>query len=478
MWERVKKFASEQVRNPVFPWFLAFVVGNLAIPQNGCQLELPRMLTLRAMADDHSFEIGRYIDWTDEWAKTPDGRYFNNRAPGPAFVGFPVFYVIDRIFVRPSEDGKVDEKGRRPWPGRALRDLTSLFVQQIPFGLLVLFGASWLLTQGVSLVAVHFFALAAFFGNTAAIFMNNYSGHALTATCVLGVLLALVMRRFFWVGFAYGFALLSDYGVAMLLPPLIASLFYLEANARRWFVPFVCGGLLPGALWIWYHVSAFGSPFLTANHFQNPMYQDVKTEGNLLGIFKPWPDPQVLGELLFGARRGLLPTQPWILLFVPIALGRLAMHYSTRTHRLVLMFSLGGLCLLLWLNSMYGGWFAGLSAGPRYLCAIFPALAFTAALFYDYLTRRRWKAALWAGLGVALAFRGLVFAVNPMAPLEPLWKYYWREIVAKETLTNWLRLGIYWALLGIAFYFVWTRRERHQRLSNVKASASQRYAKI
>src|SRR3989344_828640 len=156
MWDRFRNFCFAQARNPVFPWVVVFLIGNLAIPQHGDQLELPRMLMLRAMGDDHSFEIGRYIDWTDEWSRTPDGRYFNNRAPGPGLVGFPLYFAVDRLLEKPREGGKVDDKGRRPWPGYPLRASLAFWLQQIPFGLLVLFGATWLLTQGASLTAAHF----------------------------------------------------------------------------------------------------------------------------------------------------------------------------------------------------------------------------------------------------------------------------------------------------------------------------------
>jgi hypothetical protein len=442
-------------RNPVFPWVAAFWLGCLIVPQHGCQLELPRMLTLRAMADDQSFEIGRYIDWTDEWARTPDGRYFNNRAPGPGFVGFPLFFLVDRTLVRWREGGKVDDKGRRPWPGHLLRASLSFSLQQLPFGILVMLGATMLLSHGVPIFAVHFFALAALFGNTASIFMNSYSGHGLAATFVLGLLLALLSRRYFWVGLAFGFALLTDYGAAMLLLPLLAALFLVERDPRKWALAFVAGGLLPGVLWVWYHLSAFGSPFLTANHFQNPMYQDVRVDGNFMGIFKPWPDFKVLGELLLGARRGLLPTQPWALLFLPLSLLLLARFEKPKSEAFAgLVFTSLSFVLLLWLNSMYGGWFAGLSAGPRYLSQIIPAIAFMVAVYFTRIEAlawgRAWTKLLWVSLAAALVFRGLVFAVNPMAPLEPLWGFYWQAIVGKETLTNWFRLGIYFVLLGLA----------------------------
>lgn len=440
--------------HPLLPWVLAFWVGGIAIPQHGCQLELPRMLTMRAMGDHGTFQIGRYLDWTDEWAKTPDGRYYNNRAPGPTLVPFPVFYLIDRI-VELTEGGKVDDQGRRPWPGRAHRSILSFLFQSLPFGILVMLAGTWLYGQGVSLVLVHAFALAALLGNTAALFMNNFSGHGLTASFALGCVLAVLYRRWHWVGFCYGFALLCDYGTAVLLPPLLVALIYLEPRWRTWIPLFVLGGVLPGILWIWYHVAAFGSPFIMANHYQNPMYQDVSEAGNFLNIFKPRIDFAVLLKLLFGAERGILPTQPWVLVGVPWLLYWLVAKAkgASREWKLLVSFAVAGFLLRLALNACYGGWFAGNSAGPRYLSETFPILALAIALVLAPAPKLL-QGLVGLGFAAALVFRGLVFAVNPMAPLQPLWVFYWLQIVNHPSGSNWLRLGIYWALLALAYYAV------------------------
>mgnify|MGYP003693591663 CR=1 FL=1 len=56
-----------------------------------------------------------------------------------------------------------------------------LWLQIVPFFVLVLWVCRRLLKDGVDLSAVHFFALASFFGNTAAIYMNSNFGHGVAA---------------------------------------------------------------------------------------------------------------------------------------------------------------------------------------------------------------------------------------------------------------------------------------------------------
>ena len=440
-------------KSVVFPWVVVFLVGGLAVPQNGGQLELPRMLTMRAMAEHHTFQIGRYIDWTGEWARNPKGEYYNNRAPGPVLLGFPLYYIVDRIN-RPGEKVFRDEKGRRPWPGRSYRTILSFFLQMVPMGLLVLFGASILRKRGASDGALHFFALGCLFGATPSIFMNNYSGHGLVAWFVLALVLAMYRRNYLCSGLFFGLALLSDYSAGMLLIPLIAVLVWENGKSWQWIKPFVLGGLFPGVLWIWYHTSAFGSPFAIANHYQNPMYVDLRRiEGNLWGIFRPFPDWEILTKLLFSQSRGILFTQAWVLVGSVVGFLCLWRKNVPKDVRRLFVWFLSSLVLLLWMNSSFGGWHAGNTAGPRYIALIFPAFAWILALVWGQITTWE-KQLLWVGLGAALIFRGMVFAIHPMAPNVPLWQWLGDQIVQQEGWSNTTRLMLYFVLFGIAGFYI------------------------
>lgn len=450
----------------IFPLLLAFVVGCLVVPQNGGQLELPRLLTMRAMAEHHSFEIGRYIDWTDEWSRTPDGRYFNNRAPGPVLLGFPLFWPLDRL-LKLTERGR-DAKGRRPWPGREIRTTLSLFLQVLPLCFLVWVGTLFLANHGISLGGRVFFTLAALWANTASIFMNNWSGHGLTACLVFAALLALLYRRVFVFGFTLAAALLCDYVVALLYFPFLALVLRREGLNRKFFMQALAGAVLPGVLWVWYHQVAFGGPFTVANVYQNPMYKDVTAaKGNYLGIFTALPRWEILLKLLFGSERGILVSQPWILVGIPFSfLVSMKRESSLAARHLeicrqILGFAGLGLLLLLLLNSAYGGWFAGNTAGPRYLSSVFIPCAFAIACGWTAFSPWQ-RAMLWFALTFSLLFRALIFAVHPMAPRGSMWDYYIQELIGNSS--NWLRIAIFLTLVIGGLY--WVRlRERGTRWS-------------
>lgn len=418
---------------------------------------MPRMLTMRAMSEHQTFQIGRYLDWTDEWAKTPDGRYYNNRAPGPVLLPFPLFWPMDKL-IKATEGGKLDVHGRRPWPGRELRSGISFFLQVLPLCLLVWLASLWLLTHGVSTMAVHFFALAALWGNTASIFMNNWSGHGFTACFVFAALFALLQKRWRIFGFTLGCALLCDYVVAVLFLPFFGILFWRERIQGKLVGQILMGAFVPAVLWCWYHYVAFGGIFTVANKYQNPMYVDIKEQGNYLGIFRSLPTPAIIWKLLFGVERGVLFTQAWVLVGLPAGLYLAFRNRLSREQLQILLFATAGFLFLLLLNSAYGGWFAGNTAGPRYISSIFIPCAFAIAFLLDKFPQwLRWSA--WGALGSALIFRAMVFAINPMAPKTPLWEYHWLQIVEQEKFSNWGRFILCLTLYVLAALWIYRRRK-------------------
>lgn len=449
---------THSFRSLVLPWAVAFLLVNLVVTQDGGPNATSRFLTMRSMAEQGTFTIDHRFRASVDWSKTPDGHYYSNKAPGPMLLGFPVFFVIDQI-PRLWEGGYRDENGLRHYPGYFQKTATSLLVQVVPFILLAAWIVNWLAANGASLGAQSFFLLAAFFGNTASIYMNNYSGHGFTALLTLATLFSLLRGEFFWVGFFSSSALLSDYGFGMQIPALVCSIYFAvkrEGKFKRNIIQVAKGGIVPGVLWIWYHTACFGSPFAIANHFQNPVFRDTVTESvQLWGIFR-LPDFRVMWELLFGPSRGILYTQPWLYLVIgSFCLSFLAKRTSTpklsRYTGIAGLFCLLSLAGLLFMNVAFGGWHGGATAGPRYLSGIFPAFALWAALDFD-----RWikpvKILAWVLLGFSLFYRGLVFSSTILAPVAPLWEFYFAEI-RRPKLTAELRLAIYFLIVAGAMYW-------------------------
>ncbi len=444
------------------PWAVVFVLMHAGMTPptafpGGAANALSRMATMRAM-EHGTFAIDPWVSWMmdpdtphavrgEDWAQTPDGHFYSNKAPGSAFVGFPLFAPLDRGEGQPP-----------PWLHRVL----AAAFQIAPYLVVVALALTLLPAAAFAGAAFHFTALALLFGNTAALYMGCYFGHALTGWLVLAVAVALLRDRPALGGLAYGFALLSDYSVGLLLPGLLVAFVVRNGRSVRWLVPFALGGVVPGALWVWYHTAAFGGPFAIANHFQNPMFQDTKASGtSLWGIFDLSLRGDVVGELLVGSRRGLLVTQPWMLVAVVAAVALVLRG----KHRAIAVFGVVGFGALFVMNACFGAWHGGWCPGPRYMSAIFPALALLAGLAYAEAGRPV-RIALWLGLAVAVQLAAQVFATHVLpARDEALWMWQWARITRLDAgWTSLAKLVGFWACVAAATVWV-ARRERGDALS-------------
>ncbi len=446
-------------KSTVLPWAILFIFSNLLVTQLSNTNARSRIASLRAITEGHTLDINNYKDWTMDWSQSPNGKIYSNKAPGGMLIGLPIFWATDLI-ASGFYHGSLDEKSRRPEPGYLQLIILVLFTQILPFAALVVFIANKLAAWGYSRATQHYFALAALFGNTAAIYMNTYFGHGLAALLFLGFAICWIERNYALASFWFSFAILTDYVGIAILPAFVLGTVLRERSLKP-ALPCM-GGAIPGALlWIGYHLAAFGSPFAIATQFNNPaLMEEVVNRSNLWGGFTFLPSLNILYELLIGPSRGLLFTQPWLLLtviLVPNFFAGGSRRNGNKPHfALMLMLGLMG---LLWINAGYGVWHGGWCAGPRYLSMIFPAFALLAAILLEKLPH--FRAPFWVALAAALCFRILIFPHSDLAPASPLWIYYFEQYFNGHLGTSLVRLFL--LLLGILGALFWVRRQSNQQ---------------
>jgi hypothetical protein len=78
-------------------WLLLFLGMNLINWQDGGVNAASRFAAIQSMAEDHTFQIGHFQDWTDDWSRGPNGHVYSNKAPGPMFLATPFAWVLNRI---------------------------------------------------------------------------------------------------------------------------------------------------------------------------------------------------------------------------------------------------------------------------------------------------------------------------------------------------------------------------------------------
>ena len=438
------------ILNSPFRWIgAAFLVAMILLPQMPGENEEARLATMAALVSQHTFAITTY-PWTLDWAQSPvNGNLYSNKPPGPVILGTPIFWLIDQA---PSLSTRAVHEstriGQRFQDRHIYNHVVSIAIQAIPFVMLVLFISSTLINQGYSVTSVHFGVISMLFGTTASIMMNSYFGHGVAALFVLGAAFSVMQKKYAIAGLCMGIAVLSDYGAALLTIPFLLGIGIQEGKqAARSLARVVLGAFTPALIWITYHWTIFGHPLHIASRFSNPIFFE-ESSFPLWGLFSTTSSLRILGELLVGSERGLLVTQPWVLLTTAFAFTLLFSKKHLRSEFFPLVvFSIGGLMLLLAANSSFSGWHSGWIAGPRYVSSVLPLFGLLAAMMYDHLARII-KVTLWLGLVLPIALFIVTYSTSIFAPNGvPLWHFYTNQLSHSTGIQPFLNIGGFTMLL-------------------------------
>ncbi len=363
---RFKKHVLAGYRSPLFPLIGLFLFIQLTFEQSGGTNEKSRAAAVFSFLERGSFRLDPDYDrFTVDWARTPDGAYTSNKAPGPAILAIPIVAPMDAILVHrtesPQERYLLREKASLPF-----MKISSIILQVIPWALLALVALSLMQDKKFSLRSQTIFLLAFLFGTTSSVFLNTFFGHSLSSVFLLFLFLSLIWGHFYWAGFFFGWALLCDFGVGFLVPGMLFVLWHYK-NSLNDYWKFIAGGIFPGIIWSWYHQFYYGSPFVISSKYQNPYFIDLSDKKDALwGVINFFPKWESVGALLYGPQRGLIITQPWVLA-VLVALIFLIFQKHFEKFRILAF----GFCLaflgIFWMNASFGGWHGGSAPGPRYL---------------------------------------------------------------------------------------------------------------
>lgn len=366
---------------PLRTWSLFLTLLFICTFQPGGPNSSSRLFAMNNLIEEGSPRIDRYHALTIDWSRTPDGHYYSNKAPGPILLGLPFYYVLDKIFTRGLETR--DERDvRRVHLIEFIDRVVSYFLQTLPLFLLTGMWLQALRKQGVRFTALQWMVIALLLGNTLTLMTSTYYGHAMTAVFLLAMGLGLWRGSVFGAYFFWGLAVLSEYSAAVVALPLTIAMWpQLKKTPAKNLMWIIAAGIFPGVLWTYYHLTCFGGLFALPNKFQNPAFVDT-AKFSLWGIFG-MPSPYAVIQLLFGWSRGLLFTQPWMLVFfaTPFFAGRLPNLSPWQSREQQLKFvTITGFILLLVVNAAFGNWEAGAVAGPRYLSPMFGLMALLVGL--------------------------------------------------------------------------------------------------
>jgi hypothetical protein len=434
---------------------LAFVAFARLAPQHAFNPQHVTRIALALSLSEGRVDIDQLAPYTMDKAFF-DGHYYADKQPGVSLLAVPVV-IATRIAL---ESGGVKLDPTDTYALITLVRTAAVATVSLPAALAVALLFLMALRLGVSQAAATFAsgALAMgtpFFGWSTTMFAHSLSGAILLGAMALIVLARPSARIAPLIGLLLGYLLVVDITAAP--AGALVGVFFLIQSARRGrdLAGLIVGGLIGLAPLLIYNQVTFGSPFRLG-------YSQVQGfEGMKQGFFGiTFPQPMVLGELLFGHFRGLLPLAP-VLLMVPIGLAAMAKHAPTRGLAIVILGTI--LCFLL-INASYFYWDGGASTGPRHLVAALPL----ACLALAFAWPPGWPAKLVALLllGVSLSISMVVASFDPMSPpwfSNPLLDYLLPSFFKGDWVQATVATAVVW--LGYLLVALWPERsgaERHQ----------------
>lgn len=381
--------------------FAYFVQG--AGPNQSSRYDLTR-----AIVAHRTLSIEAYHRNTFDKAKVGDEHY-SDKAPGLSFAAVPA----ELVFASTLAGGAEPVRHRNGMYFATLLTV-SLFSAAAS-------AAFFLLAR--SLGHSRFGAMVGLFawvlGSPALAYSSLFVAHQFVASCLLIAFALLAWRSAPRSAHAAAGALASLAAIAEYPASLIAAglaAYGLARVGKRLIVPFAAAALVPLALLGAYNAACFGSPFsLGYQHLAVAEFRNVIDRG-FFGMGAP--RLSIVGELLFGEFRGLLPLSPIfaLSLFGWAAWGR------AREQRLELGVSVGATLYLLLLASSYQRWDGGAAMGPRYFLPALPFAALALPAVVDASARATvpvrlaLRAAIVLLLAASIALCLTVTAVLPELP--------------------------------------------------------------
>jgi hypothetical protein len=351
-------------------WLVAIAVAYLYVfpyfPRIQSANELPRAYLVKAIADDHTFQIDKGVQ---KWGGTADvspsrGHSYSNKAPGSSLVVVPVYWVVSKIGGPPSL-------------------AVTLWMCRVVAGVIPALLFLWLLWGFLARYApdpnVRRLVLIAYaLGSMAMTYSLLYYSHQLSAVCIGSAwILALdvcnARRSILWmaaVGFLAGAAVLVDYQAAFAGVPLfiyfIVKMWRLD---RTDVLPAIgiaaVAAAIPIAVLLVYHDVCFGGPLRTG-YDASTTFAHFHKQG-FLGISK------LRGEAFWGSfvkpDNGLLVLSPWVLIAIPG--GIYQWRRGERGHVLAVV---AVVVIYVLFQCSIAMWRAGWGVGPRYITVMLPFL--------------------------------------------------------------------------------------------------------
>lgn len=366
-----------------------------------------RLSVTLAVVERGQLNIDPYLAMmpSEDWSFS-DGRFYSNKAPGPALLAVPV-YVLQRKLQ--STFGVAD---RSETAYQLAAYFSNLFVGVLPT--LIALNLFWVaLEQRYQLPRRWAFALTAIWGcgSLALPYSVMFFGHQ-TAAASFGIAIALTLleannvtpkrARIALAALCMGVAVSADYLTSLGAVSWTIWVFWQWRKHPAIWLAWTLGAAVPTVLLLGYHAVCFGSPWIFpyAPEVINPIFLPI--------IGWEMPSATQLYALTIAPQRGWFYATPvYALMIVGIVIGRRQLRQHPELLAAASAVAAGLLLMTCW-QSYHGG----SSVGPRYLVWTLPM----ATLLIVPMALRRPHLVISLGLLSA----ALMLAVTVTEPLPSL----------------------------------------------------------
>ncbi|HEY2773274.1 MAG TPA: glycosyltransferase family 39 protein [Candidatus Binatia bacterium] len=339
-----------------------------------------------------------------------DGHFYPNKAPGASLLAVPGYALVRMVEALFGADP--DAWSVLTW-NAWLASLLSVGVAMAIGAVLVLRLARGMASELSARLAALCFAFA-----TMALPLGTMlHEHDIIAVALLACLYFIetagdgsadaAARRLAAAGFCAGYAAITNYTMALVVPMFAIYLYWKRRGARRLqadALAFGCGVLIPLLVICAYNITCFGTPLTTNYAWQSPTFT---AESRFLGVFA-LPRTDVLLALLVSPYRGLFFSSPILLLSVAAMVGL----WRAQQRRPLVLLIAAVTAFVVAVNASFNGWDGGWIAVPRYLAPAVGLLSLPIAVAFD-----RWQGLASGLAAVSLLIQLTMTIVDPQVPM-------------------------------------------------------------
>jgi hypothetical protein len=397
-----------------FALFLIIFIGyGLTLIGYMNSLDGPQYALTRALADDLSIHIDKYVDFAKpDYALGKDGRAVSDREPGPSLLAVPFHFLGEAL--NPVLSLPYD--GARPKLSSETKTQVITYTSLVFLVSLGIARAYVLLRRlDMSAPAAFLSCLLAAFGTLMWKYSGSFARQPALAVLFLLIVLELMLyhrekgdgRRLFLIGALAGLAVLHDYMAAIPLSLLAVAFIWLERPTAKSLLPAALAAMPFAVAVLVYNYVAFGELLTSPHNHEARIHWMHSTMDNFrtpihIGLylnlfsFRPIPDSAVqwwIERPEYYFQMGVQWAQTWTFkgLFVQspfllVALGGWAL-FALRNARVTVYAAVLVVTWLLLSSAVTVFWGAAPQHDGRYALPMVPVLAVGAGFLIDGFIR-------------------------------------------------------------------------------------------